>query len=64
MVEGPEKALPGPTTLIRTLRGTSKTTWKDARTLYFVFGVLAGLGFGPDGAGCGQSTGMVFGWGL
>jgi hypothetical protein len=30
---------------------------------YLVFGVLWGRGFGPDGAGCGQSTGIVFGWG-
>jgi integrase len=29
-----------------------------------VFGVFAGRGFGPDGAGCGHGTGMVFGWGL
>jgi hypothetical protein len=30
---------------------------------YFVEGVLLGLGFGPEGAGWGQLTGIVFGVG-
>jgi hypothetical protein len=32
-------------------------------TIYLVLGVFVGLGLGPDGAGCGQLTGIVFGVG-